>query len=118
MRNNVWNEAENNMVAALWVKMATHQYTGDKLVKAHEVKAITDATGRGRCSVEAKLMNLSAVAVKLNLTPWLENGYVKGYKPAPNYQKSLEIALQVALFASEHVIEIEEAEEHYAARRG
>ena len=95
-----WSDLENAAVAALWVAMAVAQYKGEKFVKARGVAEVVKASGRGRCSVEAKLMNLSAAAVKLAATPWLPEGYVKGYKPAPNYQKAIEAHLLAALAQS------------------
>ncbi len=100
MRNKPWNDQENKLLADFYVAGCVAQYKGNKFIKAHAVKAIVEATGRTRGSVEAKAMNYSASAVKQGLCAWLPNGYMKGYKPAPNYQASIDETIRAAFAQS------------------
>ena len=55
--------------------------------KAEHNRALQQVIGRGRGSIEYKHQNVSAVLKGLGET-WIE-----GYKPAFNYQRSLEMAV-------------------------
>jgi hypothetical protein len=109
MRNKSWNYEENTAIAEAYALMAVLQLSGNKFNKSQLIRTLrgesqdVDAPLFGQCaarsrgSIEAKLMNCSAVALEFGLCAALENGYVKGYKPAPNYQKVLREFLIEAL---------------------
>lgn len=99
MKGKPYSDAENIVIAAAYVKLADAQHRGEHITKAPLVRELAHATGRSRGSIEAKFMNYSAVAVAGNLLPSLPNGYVKGYKPAPNGQKGMDQHLRDALAA-------------------
>lgn len=101
-RGAAYSAAELQATAAAYVRMAVAQYTGQKVNKAaiqRELQAGVCAA-RSRGSLDAKFMNYSAVAVDNNMLPGLPFGYVKGYKPAPNYQGAMVAALGDALTAA------------------
>ena len=97
-----YSESEQQLVAAEYVLLAVAQYLGEKRKKVTVVAELVAATGRSRGSIESKFMNYSAVAVEFDLLPALPNGYVKGYKPASKYQKSMKDALIVELYRELH----------------
>lgn len=85
--------------AAVYVRFAVAQYCGEKVNKAAAQRELMAGVcaGRSRGSLDAKFMNYSAVAVDNNMLPGLPFGHVKGYKPAPNYQKAMVDALRDAI---------------------
>lgn len=98
-RGAAYSDAELKATAAAYVAMAIGQYIGVKVNKAaltRELQAGACAD-RSRGSLDAKFMNYSAVAVDNGMLPGLPFGYVKGYKPAPNYQRAMVAALDAAL---------------------
>jgi 5-methylcytosine-specific restriction enzyme A len=90
-----WTEAENRALCFAWCVMHDAWQAGTKFNKSairRELIGTDEAPGplhaRSNGSVEAKLMNVSAAAVQLGIEP------LKGYKPAPNFQKSLVATLR------------------------
>jgi hypothetical protein len=59
------------------------QRGGTAYTKAAPVRELAAKQGRSKGSIEAKMMNVSAVLVSLSLD------YVTGYKPLPNYNQDL-----------------------------
>jgi hypothetical protein len=100
MKAQAYSERENELIAAAYATLAAGQLHGVKVKKVTLVAELVAATGRSRGSIESKLMNYSAAAVAAGLLPELENGYVKGYKPAHNGQKGIWEYLQTALYAA------------------
>lgn len=82
-----WQDEENDAVVADYFAMLAKETAGQPLNKADHNRALQQATGRGRGSIEYKHQNVSAVLKSLGET-WID-----GYKPAFNYQRSLEAAV-------------------------
>lgn len=99
MKGKPYSDAENIIIAVAYAKLAAAQHRGEHVAKAPLVRELVHATGRSRGSIEAKFMNYSAVAVEHKLLLALPDGYVKGYKPAPNGQKGMDVHLAAALHA-------------------
>ena len=59
------------------------QRTSVKYSKAQSVRDLAASQGRSKASVEAKMMNVSAVLQSLGVD------WVTGYKPLSNYNKAL-----------------------------
>lgn len=92
-----WTDSENLAVCLAWCLMQAAEQRGQKFNKSAIRRELigTEAqpgplAARSNGSVEAKLMNCSAAALRLNY------GTLKGYKPAPNYQASLLNAMVAA----------------------
>jgi len=94
-----YTHEEHVALAEAYAFMATEQEAGRKVNKAQLARDLQAGACavRTRGAIEAKWMNMSAVAVEFGLLPNLPDGYVKGYKPAPNYGKALITYLQDAL---------------------
>lgn len=101
-RGAAYSADELAATAAAYVRFAVAQYTGVKVNKAAVQRELMAGvcSERSRGSLDAKFMNYSAVAVDNNMLPGLPFGYVKGYKPAPNYQAAMVDALDAALDAA------------------
>ena len=99
-RNPAWSDAENAALAAAYVEMARKSAEGISFNKSAIRRALmaNELAARSNGSIEAKLMNFSAAAQDLGLP------VVPGYKPAPNYQASIRVALMQAWEASPKVI--------------
>jgi hypothetical protein len=99
MRGKNWTYSENHALVAAYAAMALAQYNGESVNKSAIIRVLMagECADRSRGSIEAKFMNCSAVAVQYGMLDSLPNGYVKGYKPAPNYQKVLREFLIEAL---------------------
>lgn len=94
-----YTDNETRIIADAYVRLVAAEASGIKLNKAQLYRDIAPLLqGRTRGAVEAKWMNLSHVALTNGMLPGLVNGYVAGYKPAPNGAKALKDALIVALF--------------------
>lgn len=78
-----WSESEIDLVVADYFRMRDMWLRDEPFVKAHHYRAIMDATGRSKGSVESKYMNISATLERLSL-PWLG-----GYAPLRNFQGAL-----------------------------
>jgi hypothetical protein len=91
MRNKSWQYSENQALSGAYASMAMAQYNGESVNKSAIIRGLMagECCNRSRGSIEAKFMNCSAVVVRYGMLAELPNGYVKGYKPAPNYQAAL-----------------------------
>lgn len=99
MTRQAYTDSEHAVIAAAYVRLAVSQHAGEKVNKAALIRGLRETMPhRTRGAIEAKFMNLSAVAVEHDFLPVLPGGYVKGYKPAPNYAKALKDALIIALY--------------------
>lgn len=78
-----WSESEIDLVVADYFRMRAMWLRNEPFVKAHHYRAIMEATGRSKGSVESKYMNISATLERLSL-PWLG-----GYAPLRNFQGAL-----------------------------
>lgn len=99
---NTYSDNETRALCDAYVRLAVAQFAGDRVSKAALVRELQAGAlaGRTRGAIEAKLMNISAHAVRSNLLPMLPGGYVKGYKPAPNGAKALHDSLIIAIYRS------------------
>lgn len=79
-----WTPAHNAEVVALYNQFLNWQQTGTKYQKAKHVRALAEKQGRSHGSIEAKLMNVSAIRQNLLNLP-----IVTGYKALDNYAHDL-----------------------------
>ena len=79
-----WTPADNRAVIDLYNKFLGWQQSGTKYQKAKHVRALAEKQSRSHGSVEAKLMNVSAVRQNL-----LKLEIVTGYKALNNYAHDL-----------------------------
>jgi hypothetical protein len=85
-----WTDTEQYAVCLAYCIMQQADQNGERVNKSairRELRGTDEQPGplhaRSNGSIEAKLMNVSAVAAQRG------DVLVKGYKPAPHYQKSL-----------------------------
>lgn len=104
MRSPPWNDRENAAVIRLYFDMlgfavAGHQYNKAGMIRTYqfsdEGKHPEALSNRSRGSIEAKLMNTSAVHRDLVDGATTMDGY--GYRCLSNYQAALKVAMQSAL---------------------
>ena len=86
-RQQPWSDLENDAIVADYMVMLADDLAGRPYSKAEHNRDLQQLIGRGRGSIEYKHQNISAVPKGLGET-WIE-----GYKPAFNYQASLEDAV-------------------------
>ncbi len=79
-----WTRDEAEVAVAHYFVMLRAELAGDKYVKASHIRDVATAIGRTAKSVEWKFQNVSAVLIAFGYP------YIAGYKPAWNYQTSLE----------------------------
>lgn len=79
-----WTPEHNRELIDLYNKMLAFQLADEKYTKAPLVRALADAQGRTKGSIECKLMNVSAIRQNLLQLP-----IVKGYKALDNYNHDL-----------------------------
>ena len=79
-----WTPAHNRAVVTLYMQFLHWQRTNIKYQKAKYVRALAEKQGRSHGSVEAKLMNVSAIRQNL-----LNLEIVTGYKALNNYAHDL-----------------------------
>ena len=90
MSRNNWNDTEVQPVCKAYLYMSECERNGIKFNKAQiRRELIAGGLARSHGSIEAKFMNCSAVAQKIN-----GMHVVKGYKPLQNYQAALSPALR------------------------
>ena len=82
-----WQDGENDAIVADYFDMLSMELAGQSFNKAERNRALQELIGRGRGSIEYKHQNISAILKGLGET-WIE-----GYKPAFNFQRSLEKAV-------------------------
>jgi len=82
-----WSDSENDVIVADYFAMLTQELAQKPYSKANHNRTLRASIGRGRGSIEYKHQNISAILKGLGET-WID-----GYKPAFNYQTSLESAV-------------------------
>lgn len=82
-----WSDEELDLIVADYFAMLRAEQDGEQYVKAAHRRALMEQIGRTKRSVEFKHMNISAVLRELGI-PWIE-----GYRPKPNYQRSIFAAI-------------------------
>jgi hypothetical protein len=88
MEPNDWSDAENDLIVADYFAMLAEDIAGRPYSKAGHRRALRDGMqGRSDGSVEFKHQNISAVLKGLG------ESWINGYKPAFNFQASLEDAV-------------------------
>lgn len=92
-----WTDSELDLIVADYFAMLTAELRGERYVKAHHCREVMKLTGRTHRSVESKHMNISAVLDQLGRPT------IAGYKPYPNYQRSILQAIERYL-AKERVL--------------
>ena len=102
-----WTPAENSAVCSLYFEMLDNALRGYPYCKAEMIRHARnpesnfsasftgELANRSRGSIEAKLMNCSAA--HRDLIPDAETMSEHGYRPLPNYQRSLREAMALAL---------------------
>ncbi len=78
-----WSESETRAVIRLYLQFWDAENSGEAYSKAKPVRELAATLGRSKGSIEAKLMNVSAVFVQLG------RPFVTGYKPASNFAKDM-----------------------------
>jgi hypothetical protein len=88
MSNGPWTDEENDLIVAGYFAMLADDIAGRPYNKAEHRRAVLPMlNGRSEGSVEFKHQNVSAVLKGLGET------WITGYKPAVNFQASLEFAV-------------------------
>jgi Domain of unknown function (DUF3883) len=88
MEPNDWSDAENDLIVADYFAMLAEDIAGRPYSKAEHRRALRDGLrGRSDGSVEFKHQNISAVLKGLG------ESWITGYKPAFNFQATLEDAV-------------------------
>jgi len=88
-----WSDREIDLVVGDYFDMLRMELLGRSYNKAQRNRGLQERTHRSRGSIDYKLENISAVAVKLGM-PW-----IPGYKPMGNYQKALVAGVERYLIA-------------------
>jgi hypothetical protein len=79
----LWRDDELDAIIADYFDMLEADLARRPYVKSKHSAALMDRLGRSHRSVEFKHQNISAVLDELGL-PW-----IRGYRPAPNYQEAI-----------------------------
>lgn len=87
MSGEEWSDWENDAIVADYFSMLTEELSGTRYNKAAHNRSLQELIGRSKGSIEFKHQNISAVLKGLGET------WIYGYKPAFNFQKSLEDAV-------------------------
>ena len=87
VKGKAYTDCERCLIAAAYVRMAIAQLNGEKLVKIELIRDLMKKTDRTRGAIEASFMNISHHCKNDGYISTLPDGYVKGYKPAPNAAK-------------------------------
>ena len=88
-----WTRPEIEAIVADYMAMLQTELTGGRIVKAERNRALQELTGRSHGSIEYKHQNISAVMSEFGLP------FIRGYKPARNYQRALFEAVDAHLRA-------------------
>lgn len=78
-----WTDLENDLIVADYFAMLTADIAGDSYSKAEHNRDLQEQIKRGRGSIEYKHQNISAVMKSLG------ESWIRGYRPAFNFQESL-----------------------------
>jgi hypothetical protein len=87
MASEAWSDSENDAIVADYFAMLASELAGHTINKAERNRALQAFIKRGRGSIEYKHQNISAILLGLGET------WIAGYKPAFNFQRSLEKAV-------------------------
>lgn len=88
MSNEPWTDKENDLIVADYFAMLVHDISGRSYNKTeHRRQLLPQLNGRSEGSVEFKHQNISAVLKGFG------EAWITGYKPAFNYQATLENAV-------------------------
>jgi len=87
MSNGPWTDAENDLIVADYFAMLSADFSGQSYNKAAHNRDLQTQIDRNRSSIEFKHQNISAVLRALG------EDWIPGYKPAQNYQGTLEDAV-------------------------
>lgn len=87
MPNTPWTDTENDLIVADYFAMLASDIAGRSYNKAAHNRSLQDQVDRNRSSIEFKHQNVSAVLKGLG------EDWIPGYKPAFNYQTTLEDAV-------------------------
>lgn len=82
-RGSPWTTLEIEAIVADYIRMLGAELRGEPFVKAHHNRALQQLIGRSKGSIEYKYQNISAVMEEFGLP------FIRGYKPAKNYQRAL-----------------------------
>ncbi|WP_394690961.1 DUF3883 domain-containing protein [Hoeflea sp.] len=82
-----WSDDENDAIVAEYFGLLTAELIGRPKNKAEVRRSIQTLTGRAKGAIEYKNQNISAIMLALG------QDWVRGYKPAHNYQHSLRDAV-------------------------
>ncbi|MFC2966808.1 DUF3883 domain-containing protein [Acidimangrovimonas pyrenivorans] len=83
MSDDDWTDLQNDAIVADYFAMLADELAGRPYNKAAHNRALQKLTGRTKGSIEFKHQNVSAVLLGLGET------WIRGYKPAFNFQTSL-----------------------------
>ena len=86
-----WTGFEIEAIVADYGDMLRAELAGERVVKAERNRALQRIIGRSRGSIEYKHQNISAILMLFGLP------YIRGYKPASNYQRALFEAVETQL---------------------
>lgn len=103
MAGKPWIRYENHAVVADYLTMLAADLAGQQYNKAQHNRELQLRIGRSKGAIEYKHQNISAVLVGLGET-WL-----MGYKPASNFQASLEQVVVNHLDRNERYIQAKES---------
>jgi len=78
-----WTTEHVEQMLDLYFNFLSSQRAGTAYIKAHAIRDLAQDQGRSKGSIEAKMMNVSAV---LNEQA---HDWVTGFKPLSNYNKAL-----------------------------
>ncbi|WP_299775545.1 DUF3883 domain-containing protein [uncultured Tateyamaria sp.] len=84
MNGEEWSDLENDAIVADYFSMLSDELAGKRYNKAAHNRALQELIDRSKGSIEFKHQNISAVLKGLGET------WINGYKPAFNFQISLE----------------------------
>lgn len=87
MSTALWSDDENDIIVAQYFGMLTAELGGQPKNKTEVRRSVQALIGRSNGSIEYKNQNISAVLLALG------QDWVRGYKPAHNYQGSLRDAV-------------------------
>ncbi len=87
MSNGPWIDAENDLIVTDYFAMLSADFAGKSYNKAAHNRDLQTQIDRNRSSIEFKHQNISAVLRALG------EDWIPGYKPARNYQTTLEDAV-------------------------
>jgi hypothetical protein len=94
-----WQDDELDAIVSDYFAMLAADLSGEPYVKAKHRAALTAQIGRSDGSVEFKHQNISAVLDELGM-PW-----IRGYKPAKNYQNAIFDAIERYLIVHPETLE-------------